>query len=300
MKKLSFYLIAILLGIATVFTSCKKDDDPATPVDLNPIIAFNTGAGFTFQDVTIAAGDSILVGVVATSNPSSGKKIESFQIYLIVDNVPQTPIVDSSGINSTAFTANYWIKFLNAVSGKFYMEITDKDGKKSTATFNIVVEEGGSVVYKFTGITLGSFNDTEFGSFYSATNDQTYFSAEAINSQELIDWCFFKGATNGNTLAAPADADAKNVFAILQDPSWTVFNETMFTDASISAEDFDAISDGDTYAFPAWASGELKANQLAIGDVKFFKLQNGKLGYFKITDFPRGDKISFDVVVEMP
>jgi hypothetical protein len=136
MKKLS-YLLGLLLFGSLVFTSC-GDDDPVEPQDLTPTIDFTSGG----DDVTIIEGESIDFGVACNSNSISGKKLENFKIYLIVNNETQAPIVDSTGIDENAFAANYTITFDNAFTGKLYAEITDVDGEKSNVSFNITVEVG--------------------------------------------------------------------------------------------------------------------------------------------------------------
>jgi len=123
-----------------VFTSCSKDEDEE-PQDLTPAITFQTGGDFITSDVTIDQGDAIKIGVVCTSNGISGKKLESFRIYMIINDATQPNIVDSTDIDATTFTTAYEITFPDVLSGKLYAEITDKDGQKKSVSFTVTVEE---------------------------------------------------------------------------------------------------------------------------------------------------------------
>ncbi|MBL7104706.1 MAG: hypothetical protein ISS18_10275 [Bacteroidales bacterium] len=128
-----------MLIAGMVFTSCKKDDDE--PQDLKPSIAFKTSGDYISSDVTINQGESILVGVLCSSNQNSGKKLTNFKIYMIINNVTQPAMVDSSGFSESVFEANYTITFPDVLDGKLYAEITDKDGQKNSLSFNVTVEE---------------------------------------------------------------------------------------------------------------------------------------------------------------
>ncbi|RLD56899.1 MAG: hypothetical protein DRJ05_10575 [Bacteroidetes bacterium] len=158
MKKLS-YLLGLFLVAGMIFSSCSKDEDEVIQ-DLTPIITYVTGAGFTSADITITQGDSILVGVLCTSNAISSEKLESFRTYMIVDNNPQSNIIDSADINSTTFGANYYITFPDVVTGNLFAEITDKDGEKSNVSFKVTVEAGTTL--------LGAEEDLEWKREYGA------------------------------------------------------------------------------------------------------------------------------------
>ncbi|MCD4789009.1 MAG: hypothetical protein K8R37_03330 [Bacteroidales bacterium] len=289
MKKLG-YLLGLMLIAGMVFTSCKKDDDE--PEDLKPSIAFKTSGDYISSDVTLNQGESILVGVLCSSNQNSGKKLTNFKIYMIINNVTQPAMVDSSGFSEGVFEANYTITFPDVLDGKLYAEITDKDGQKNSLSFNVTVESAGDPVSSNLNVTMGSFNDNDFGSFYSTSNHTIYFKAEAENNQELIDFAFFKGGSTLNTIAATAAQNVKDVFQL----NWTTYNDTKIGHASIDAAEFDAI--GDTYQFPEFTGTENEVNALSEDDVLIFKTVEGKIGFIKVNNFNgKGDKINIDVKV---
>ena len=114
MKKLS-YLLGLLIVGSLIFSACNKDEDEE-PQDLTPTIAFAGGG----TDTTIVAGDSIIVSVACTSNPISGKKLASYKIYMIADNVTGDPIVEITDIDNNAYAVAYYIIFEEALTGKLY------------------------------------------------------------------------------------------------------------------------------------------------------------------------------------
>ena len=212
MKKLS-YLLGLLLIAGMVFTSCNKDEDEE-PQDLTPAITFQSGGDFTSSDVTIDQGDTINVGVICTSNGISGKKLESFKIYMIVNDVTQPNIVDSTDIDAAAFTAGYSISFPDVLDGKLYAEITDKDGQKKSVFFNVTVEEATT--------PLDGAEDLEWKREYG--NDGTG-----------LDMFGLKWTWNGKAVYAKIEKDSADIFVQLTADQWTSI--TTKEDLAIAVDD---------------------------------------------------------------
>ncbi|MCF8227550.1 MAG: hypothetical protein K9G58_01705 [Bacteroidales bacterium] len=299
MKKLNYLLLIALIGSIFTLASCNKDDDDE-PQDLSPTFNFTGGQEYISADATVEANQQFKIGVSAFPNSNSNKKLENFKVTQVQNNNP-TVIYDST-FSSDVFQMD-WIFTAPDAETEFNLifKLTDKAGETQEKTIKITVEKTGTAIYKFTDITMGSWNDTEIGSFYSTVADLVYLDDEALNNQGKVDWCYFKGAANGETFAATDDATAKTVFAILTHEDWTVRNETRFAMASTTASEFDAISDGDIIEFEAWTSGNSNINNLSVDDVVLFKLQDGRLGYIKVVDtFSRGDRIKIDVIVQVP
>lgn len=296
MKKLNYLLIVlVILGLA-VITSCNEDDD--NDINLKPTLNFTGGTQYVSTDTTVETNETFTIGVTALSNTNSGKKLQNFKITQVTNNNPN--VIYDSTFSSSTFQMEFNFTPTQESVFNLIFKVTDKAGEYKEKTIKITVVAGGTYVYKFTDITMGSYNDQNYGSFYSTSEDQVYFDDEAFNNQGKVDWCYFLGVTNGETIAAVDDPDAESVFAIIDD-NWTVRNETRFTIATISHTEFDAIADGGIVVFPAWTSGNSKINQLKANDVVFFKLQDGKLGYIKInTVNKKGDQINIDLVVTKP
>ena len=66
MKKTIYLFGLLLLAGATVFTSCKKDEDEEPTVDMTPVLTFIGGAGYTDADATIAPSSTFKVGINAS------------------------------------------------------------------------------------------------------------------------------------------------------------------------------------------------------------------------------------------
>lgn len=290
MKKINFLLLLTLLTGVFAVTSCSKDE---TVVDKNPTINLKGGSGYTSTDVTINTDEQIKVGIIGNYNAASKKKLKNLKITLTSNNTPST-LVDST-FSEVSFNGDYILSFSAPGTTRFLAKITDSDGLSAETGFNITVEQVGVTVKKKTGIELGSTNDA-FGSFYSTTEELVYTVANAKQNQSKIDFGYFLGATNANTIASPDDADLITVYDT--DP-WATKNQTRFVTTTMSATEFDAI--GTLHVFPEFndAIATSKINNLTDGKVLYFKTQAGKRGYIKIADlYTRGDVAKIDVISE--
>jgi len=290
--KFSIYSLAIVFFAASLFISCSKDDT----VETYPTISFKTGNDYTSSAVTIEKGGSIKIGVIALPSTTSNKNLTKFKLTGTTNNTPAT-IIDSTFSNDS-FNADYSIAFEIAGETNLIAEIFDKDGKTASISFIITVIDASEPIYKYTDITLGSFNDIEFGSFYSTSTNEVFFSDQAINNQPKIDFEFYLGLADGATIASPADENANNVFRILQNPLWTIKNNTKFMVAVISADEFDAISDGDNYTFSDFTGESTSIINLQPNNVTYFKTEQGKTGFIKVNNVNIiGKEMNIDVII---
>lgn len=295
MKKWNVLLSMTLMAGALFVTSCSKDET----TDPGPSLNLKGGSGYTSDDKTIAAGDSIRVGVIAASSNVSNDKLTNFKFTVTFDNSSAT--VDDAPLNSTTYDMDYVLTFSAGSVGenRLKLEVTDKGGKTVSKEFVITVTPAPVAVSKYTDVTLGSFNDA-IGSFYSTSDSSVYTRGQAAGDvaiQAKIDFIFFKGTTvtNVNSLAAPSDP-APNSITDLQMSGWTVRNATLLTKVAMTPAEFKAI--GNTYTFPDFTATTTIANQLATNDVVFFKTVDGRSGLVLVVDlFTRGDEGKFDVIV---
>jgi len=199
MKKLSF-LIGLFAIAGVIFTSCSKDED-TNPEDLKPTITFKTGTGLTSSDVTMDQGDSITIGILATANSNSGAKLQRVRIYMIVDNNPQSAIVDTS-FNESNFSANYTITFPDVVDGKLYAEVTDKDNLKSEVSINVTVNSATTPL--------------------AAAEDLTWERVGGSgNPSTGLDMFGLKWTSNGKKVDAKITKDGADKFVKLDAAMWT-------------------------------------------------------------------------------
>jgi len=290
MKRTIYLMSLLFMAGAIVFTSCTKDDDtPVVPVDLTPAMNFLGGAGYISDDATLIVGELFQVGVSAIQNGTSQKKLESFIVTRTFNNITVT-VLDSS-FSSTTFN---WSSFqvANPLVGeeRWTFTVTDKDGKATELAFIITTESGGLPVFHYPELNMGSYDDSDYGSFMSTLNGNVLTKDEATAAQALIDFAFYNGDTNGMTFGAPSNQDVIDVYNL----DWTTMNETLFMPSGITADEFDAI--GDTYVFPSFTGDADDINELNVGDVIYFKTIADNLGYLKINSSTKdGFEINIDI-----
>lgn len=286
MKKLSFLLIAFLAGII-LLSSCNKDEETLGP----PTINFIGGEGYIDGDATIPVNSFFKMGIAASANAESGKELSTLRLTRAVNG---TTFIDTTyTINESMFNADFTFNAQAAgITETITFTLTDKADKTASISANITSEAAGVAVTKNTDVLMGSHNDDN-GSFYSTVNKLVYNIADASANQADIDFLFYLGATNGSTIASPADEDANTVYAITD---WTTKNATLFADSELTAEAFDAI--GAEYVFPEFTGDLTDINNLEAGSVIMFKTVGDKLGLIKVNQINgRGDFINLDIIV---
>lgn len=290
MKKTIYLFGMLLLAGAMIFSSCKKDEDEPT-VDQTPVLTFIGGAGYTDADATMAPSSTFKVGINAAANVNSNSKIASFKVVRTFNNVA-TDVFEDNSINESNYT---WEQDLiaNALAGEERWTFTVIDKAGVAKELSIIITTNNPVV-SYKNITMGSYNDPNFGSFMSAAGGTVMTKAEADADQSVVDFAFYLGAVNKSTFGSPSNADVKAVFAL--EGVWTVFNETMFVLTTLSAADFDAITN--SYTFPVFTGAD-DVNDLAVDDVVQFKTTNNLNGLIKVNSInAKGDVINIDLIVE--
>lgn len=293
MKKWNFFLAALFMSVAVMVSSCGKDE---TETDPGPSLTLKGGPGYTSTDAIIEIGATIKVGVVGGKSSVSGDKLTRFKCIFTSNNVPTT-ILDTT-LSTDSFNWETELEFNSIGTGVISFELTDKGNMSNKASFSITVE--GPETVKYANVELGSWNDV-IGSFFSTSEGIAYTVTQTATvpaNQSKIDFLFFKGVTNANTIASPDDVDA-NSLSDLKLSQWTNKNQTRFNPSSYSAAQFDAI--GSNFQFPSFDLGvqSTKINQLVVGDVFLFKTKANKLGLVKIVSlYTKGDKMKIDVIME--
>lgn len=291
MKQWKFLSLALLILAGVSFSACQKDEED----DLGPTISLKTGAGYTSEDFEVAEGTTLTFGITASKSTTSDNNLNRFNI-LYASGSQELTLVDSVFSNAT-FSADYSIEFVGTGSAKIKFRITSEGGLTDEKELNVVITAAGVAVKKISDIELGSWNDP-IGSFYNTVDEMAYTVSAAKQNQEKVDFLFFLGAVNLNTIAAPDDEDANTITTFELD-DWTTKNATRFNTSDMTAGEFDAITD--LHVFPEFdvAGATSKANELQTGQVIMFRTVAEKLGYIKIKDLYRsGDKILFDLIVE--
>jgi hypothetical protein len=293
--RIYYYKAYATNGKGTAFGE-EKSFTTEAEVDPGPTLALKGGSGYTSGNATIPVGTTIKVGVVGGKSSVSGNKLTRFRFIYTLNNIPTT-LLDST-FNSDSFNWETNLTFAGPGNVALSFELTDAANMKATRDFNVTVQ--AHQIIKYSNIELGSWNDA-IGSFFSTSEGINYNISQTSTvpaNQAKIDFLFFKGITNANTIASPDDIDA-NTIPDLKLNLWTNKNQTRFNTTNITAAQFDAI--GANYEFPDFNINQqtTKANELMVGDVILFKTQSGKLGLIKIVDlYTKGDKMKIDVVRE--
>ena len=298
MKKWNFLFMALLMSAAVLVTSCGGDDDD--PIDKGPTINLKGGEGYTSKDDTVKVNESINVGVTGLKSSVSGSKLVNFKFSIVSNEIANT-MLDTT-FSSDNFEWETPIAFTGTGRARLLFELTDKNGKMNDKSFYVVVDDPGTAVTIYKDVEFGSWNDAA-GSFFVSTEGVTYTvnqTATVPVNQEKVDFVYFYGQTNKNTMASPDDADA-NTIENLKLNLWTKKNQTRFNKTNLTVAQFDAI--GNNYKFQTFNFGDQasKVNNLKVGDIFMFKTKSDKLGLVKITHLSkptRGDTAKATIIVQ--
>jgi hypothetical protein len=280
MKFKHFALLALFVATISLFTSCKKDEEPT---EKEPTINFVGGTGFTSTDVTLPAGSVFKVGITAAANTNSNAKLVKFKVTRTANNVPTT-VTDSTLSTATLnFTRSYTTN-MEGSKERWTFEVTDSDGMSKAVTFEITSE---AIVKIYTAILMGGQMNTTVGSFWSSASNTVMKQADAIVNQAKVDFLYFYGTTNLATIAAVDDDQAAIAWNNLFD-NWTVKNATRFN--KVTGVNWDNVTEYNEELILQYATSltASKANLLAVGDIVAFQTaatstNPGKKGLFKVT-----------------
>ncbi|NPD44132.1 MULTISPECIES: hypothetical protein [unclassified Lentimicrobium] len=150
MKKFKFILLFVAaLGMG--LTSCSKDDDE-TPVDVTPNIDFKGGNEYISADAVVTAGQDFTIGITASSNANSGKKLKSVKYTVTSNNV--VVLEFDSVFNETSYNLDYVFNMSDPGAGVFKFVVTDKDDQTNTISLTVTAESADT--------PLGVAEDTYF------------------------------------------------------------------------------------------------------------------------------------------
>jgi hypothetical protein len=130
-------VLLIAIAMTAAISSCKKDEDAHVP----PSVEFKTGAGYTSADATVAQGDSVLVGVIATKTED---EMKTFNVSYAYDGNTTTVTAYNlplSGAQEENFTMDYTIVTrLQPGTEMWWFTITDRDGNITKKSITLTVQ----------------------------------------------------------------------------------------------------------------------------------------------------------------
>ncbi len=293
MRKLSFYLLSLLVVIGLTFTSCDEDTDPVAPS-----ITLVSETGYTSANATVEPGDSIHFKVDVRKGDAKLVDLTFKRDAIQLEESPYDLEDDSDIViiatKAPAAAADYTYDF----------EVTDKDGESASKSVTITVASAVGNVISYTNKTLQAptgdgTNDNNIASIDGSLFG--YADATTDAEQGKADLVYFYGPNlvEEAIICAPNDVptEINSGYA-----DWNVKNATKFVSAS--SVNFDAIpADDDTEIVNAVNNPTLsKTTPLSVGDIWGFETASGKKGLFKVTalqeGYNPGDYITIDLKVQ--
>lgn len=185
------------------------------------------------------------------------------------------------------------------------VQATDKDNQTASRNFNITAAGASAgAIETYTSKVLGSYQATA-GSSFASIDGTIYGIADAKANSNKIDFMYFYGASNEATIAAPSNSDAASVFTGSNGlSSWSVRNATKFGTTSVTAGEFDAMTDDALIASQASGLSADKVNMLSVGDVVAFETAStssnaSKKGLIKVTAISTGADGTMTITVKV-
>jgi hypothetical protein len=299
MKRVFYsFMSLILLSGLTIFSSCSKDDT-TTPTDLNPVLNFKGGAGYTSTDVTLAEGAEFKVGIIASSNVSSGAVLVRFKVTRTFNNKPDV-VIDTT-INTASFNADITASARTVVGEeRWTYTVTDKDNQVNELAINITTQKVYGPITEFTMKVLGAQHNATGSSFASA-DGIVYKLADAKANAAMIDWMYFNDDPKFATLCSPNDPDAALIFS---DPTngvatWSVRNATVFKKVTDPITWSAITNDSTLIAQTASGVSLSEITNLAKDDILSFITASGKKGMIRVDDITGTDAGQITISVKV-
>ena len=132
MRTIKFQLFLLAAVIAFAAAGCHKDEH------VPPDVSFKTGAGYTSDDATVSAGDTVLVGIVADKTED---ELKTFNVSYAYDGGSSTTALNQDiSADGDHFETDYPI-VTRMVAGTevWSFTITDRDGNITTETITLTV-----------------------------------------------------------------------------------------------------------------------------------------------------------------
>ena len=286
MKRVSILFTAMILVAAGIFTSCEEEANMA------PIITFTNG----ISSVDLEAGDTEHT-ITGTIEAEAGlDEVKIFQVTDAGETQLGSAITDFKAGSAVVegadgITYNFSFDILGITDDIVVkVEATDKDNQ--TASKNFTITAGGAVaggIETYTTKVLGA-QSASTGSSFASIDGTVYGIVDAKANSAKVDFMYFYGVSNLATLAAPNSSDAAAVFnhATNGVEKWAVRNATKFGTTSVTAGEFDAMTDDALIASEASGLSADKVNMLSVGDVVAFETAStsshaSKKGLIKVT-----------------
>ena len=294
--RLHFYwqlLLLTMLVPTPFFTSCEKDDSPASP----PTIKLLNQSGSISKDTLVGFGELMKFTIEANKGGDNLTNLIAIRngIGLI-----QQRVLDTS-MNIANFTVNK--SFTKSPVDIEYWTFVIRDKDRLSDSVSVVITRDTTAdfgpVRFIESVEMCAQNLGAPGSFFSIELG-VYDLNVALENQEETELLYYYYGEDENVIASPGANVESGVFeGDLQD--WTTRLTTRFYEINLTAEDFYAI-ENDSILVATYPEGEgkRKAKNLIPGKTFSFKTQDSKFGIFRVIEVVGQDAgtITFDIQVQ--
>lgn len=300
MKKSIFILATVLVAVITIFSSCKKKEDPAP----TQVFTFDlsTGTGYVSGDVTLKTGEEFKVGINAIA--ATGNLLTRLQVIRKVDK--PSDVLDST-LNATSLNFDFYgIANDEVFAEDWKFKLTQSNGDTLEFSFVITTEPSMGPIFTYDQRILGAVENTH-GSAFSSSDGTIFDIPEAKANADKIDLLYYYGFTSFATLASPDDNGAAHEFTdggTYENPgpnallNWSPRNATRFI-TILYTVDWDAI-EFDTQLFILTQGAiETMAKTLKPGNFVAFITAKGKRGIIRINSLTEGESGEIDISVKV-
>lgn len=281
MKKLVLYAFAVVTAFG-LMTSCSKDE--VTPD--GPSISF-------LNNVSTDSAKETDTAYTFVANIEAAGKLKEIKLFDVSDANSETQLgtTITKFDSDTKHTLIYSIDLAGKTGDvKVKISVTDKNDLTNSSTFVLTTYEApkGNAISTYSAKLVGAQYATE-GSFYATTTGTVYKANDAKTNASLVDLVYYYGgSTNKATIGSPKDDLITNAHSATSGfTSWSVYNDTKFTATTMSATDFDAITD-DLKMAAVTSLSDTHQNNLTEGTVFAFKTAAGKIGFVKVKSITAG------------
>lgn len=284
MKKITRQLLVALTASAFVLASCGEDEDPLAN---GPVVSVSA----TLDGATLTSGSQVNVDSAITFSVSVTAPAGFNTLYVLNEN--DNDILDPINSNTTGLTEtetsasiDFLLGYSNAGTAYInFVAVDDANQISDTVSYTFEILQP---VESYEAILLGAQGNAAEG-FYDAQSNTRYAYAAARDASTVtespIDFAYYWGQTNESSLAAIDDSGLNAVYAASVGAIEGIFgtrNATRFLSSTLSAGDFDAISNNSELSAAAdfEVAGSSSVTQLVVDQVIAFQFDMARGGAF--------------------
>jgi len=280
------FMFAAVVAASAVFVSCSSD-----PSDVPSIaVRFDGNASSTgvFAPADLYVGDPVEVEV-EFNVPGKIKEIRIAKASGTGENPPGTYPKTKDFLGETIDKVKWTVVGAAVGTVKYSADVTDKDKAAQSATKIIEITfkerppEYGDIK-TWADRLLGSLSHSSTAGASCASIDGTVYEiAAARTNSAKVDFVYWNGASNPNSIAAPSNTTLGTITAMQS--GWTTKNQTKLQKlTTVTAAQFDAMNNDaiiDEKVTSTTVTTDIVSN-LATNDIIGFITASGKKGLMKI------------------